>query len=173
MPDEPSLHLSNDTLRALEPVLLAFARRSVRDLDTARELVQESLVAALGSPNGLSHHTKLRAWLIGILSHKISDFFRRTARAPLVLDPDRVCELLTPPSLSPEATVSRREALTVLELALGELSALERLAVLSVDVEDLDHTEACAALGVSPTHLRVLLHRGRHRLRKALENAAL
>jgi hypothetical protein len=50
---------------------------------------------------------------------------------------------------------------------------LERLAVLLVDVEQGDHEQACNELAVSATHLRVLLHRGRHRLRRALDKAGV
>jgi RNA polymerase sigma-70 factor (ECF subfamily) len=53
--------------------------------------------------------------------------------------------------------------------ALATLPPGERLAVLLVGVEGVDHEDACREMGVTATHLRVLLHRGRHRLRKVLE----
>lgn len=174
VPDDPPKLLTDDEVRALQPVMLAFARRSVRDVETARELVQEALLAAVAAQDGFAHRSRLRTWVVGILSHKIADLFRRRKREPLLPgDDDGGPELLSPPSQSPEKNASRRESLAVIERALGTIPELERLAVLMVDVEDLDHAEACNALGVKPTHLRVLLHRGRHRLRKALEDAAL
>ena len=45
-----------------------------------------------------------------------------------------------------------------------------RLALLLVDVEGLDREDCCRALGVTATHLRVLIHRGRNHLRRMLEH---
>ena len=53
--------------------------------------------------------------------------------------------------------------------ALGQLPPGERLALLLVGVEGFDHEEACREMAVTATHLRVLLHRGRHHLRRLLE----
>jgi RNA polymerase sigma-70 factor (ECF subfamily) len=50
--------------------------------------------------------------------------------------------------------------------------ALGRAAITLRDVEGLDAAEACALLGVSEANQRVLLHRARARVRRALEEFA-
>lgn len=176
-PAPPSSGLLDDAaVRAAEPVLLAYAQRAVADASVARDLVQDTLLAALQGQARFDGRSQVRTWLVSILSHKIIDHFRRNKRwRPLEADlEDEGADLLqAPPTSSPEHAASRRQALGVVERALSTLTPRERVAVLLVDVEGVERTEACNVLGVRATHLRILLHRGRHRLRIALENAGL
>ncbi len=57
----------------------------------------------------------------------------------------------------------------ILSAALDELPPRQREAVLLRDVEGLSSEEACAVLGISLGNQRILLHRGRARLRDILE----
>lgn len=170
----PPAAISDEELRRLEPALLAYARRAVRSAELARDLVQETFLAAVQDKARFDGRSQLRTWLIGILSHKVMDTFRRAARERARASDEEPDDLTSPSSAaSPERTLARREAIRALETALGDLPELERVAVLMVDVEQVDHPVACNALDVSATHLRVLLHRGRHRLRKRLEDVHL
>jgi RNA polymerase sigma factor (sigma-70 family) len=170
----PPLTMTDTEIRAIEPVLLAYARRAVGASAEAVDLVQETLLAAVSNQETFDQRSQLRTWLIGILSHKIADHFRKKKKAGLNLDAADPDDLLSPcPRPSPEGTASRRQMLVLLNRAIADLPELERLAVLMIDVEGVDRAEACNILAVQPTHLRVLLHRARHRLRKALEHVAM
>jgi RNA polymerase sigma-70 factor, ECF subfamily len=170
------IEISDATIRQVEPVLTAFAVRAVRHRALAQDLVQETYLAAIESRDSFQGRSTLRTWMVGILVRKIVDHFRRNKREVLV---DEVPELAAPtrfatqPYVAPDRKLDDKTAMGVIDRALPGLSELERMAVLACDVEQLDRDEACNALGVQPTHLRVLLHRGRHKLRKALEDAAL
>jgi RNA polymerase sigma-70 factor (ECF subfamily) len=153
----------------MSTVLTAHARRAVADPELAADLVQETAVAALRSAGSFEGRSSLRSWLVGILAHKIMDHYGRARRAPETGDDDG----LTAADPSAQRRLEQWEALDVLERALPELPDLERLAVLLVDIEGLPREEARNAMDVSATHLRVLLHRGRHRLRKALIDAGM
>lgn len=161
----PVTHELDSQIRELEPVLLRFAFRATRNQDVARDLTQEALLAAVeGRFEGRS---TLRTWVIGILSHKIADHFRAGTRRPEGADdPDLVA---TASSRDVDRVAMARQKLASVERALGELPERERLALLLVDVEGAERQEAEAALGVSAENLRVLLHRGRNRLRRLLE----
>jgi RNA polymerase sigma-70 factor (ECF subfamily) len=56
-----------------------------------------------------------------------------------------------------------------LRTALEELPVHQRQVVLLRDVEGLSGNEACELLDISEANQRVLLHRGRSRLRQAIE----
>jgi RNA polymerase sigma-70 factor (ECF subfamily) len=58
---------------------------------------------------------------------------------------------------------------SALERALAQLPAAQREVVLLRDVEGLTAAEACEVLALSDANQRVLLHRGRTRLRQAIE----
>jgi RNA polymerase sigma-70 factor (ECF subfamily) len=70
---------------------------------------------------------------------------------------------------TPEKLLMQKEAMGCLERALQELPAAQRAVVTLRDVEGLDSDEVCNALGIGETNQRVLLHRGRSKLRRALE----
>jgi RNA polymerase sigma-70 factor, ECF subfamily len=56
-----------------------------------------------------------------------------------------------------------------LRAALDDLPARQRQAVLLRDVEGFSSAEVCRVIEISPGNLRLLLHRGRSRLREALQ----
>lgn len=156
-------------IRELEPVLFAFALRATGDRELARDLVQDTLATVVAQRAPFEGRSKLRTWVVGILSHKILDHFRRQARAP-ILD-DEPADLIEAPSGEDlERAAIARQSVERLEKALQTLPEKERLAVLMVDVEQLTRAEVCDALSIQATHLRVLLHRGRNRLRRALDH---
>jgi RNA polymerase sigma-70 factor (ECF subfamily) len=71
--------------------------------------------------------------------------------------------------LDPERIVAGRELWAHVWKALENLPAAQRAVVVMRDVEDTELPEIGRLLGLSPANVRVLLHRGRHRLRKAVQ----
>jgi RNA polymerase sigma-70 factor (ECF subfamily) len=63
-----------------------------------------------------------------------------------------------------------RETLHRLRAALGDLPPRQREVVELHDVVGLPAAEVCSVLGLSPGNQRVLLHRGRAKVRQALED---
>ena len=169
MPSASAVADLEPQLRDLMPVLHRFALRATRDGELSRDLAQEALLAAVAQAASFSGRSSLRTWVIGILSHKIIDHFRRRATRPTEGGDD--AELLATPSAHDvERVVSARQELAAVDRALQTLPELERMALLLCDVEEIDREDCCRVLGVTATHLRVLLHRGRNRLRTKLEH---
>ena len=166
--------LTPQAVHALEPALYAYARRALSDKELARDLVQDTLLAALQKPEGFEGRSTLRTWLISILSHKVIDHYRKSRPGSLEVPTDEDPDLLTHPSTAQlEQVLDDKAAVRKIERALPGLPELERMAFLLVDVEGAEREAACNVLGVTPTHLRVLLHRARHRLRRTLEHVGL
>ena len=61
-------------------VLYRYGVARVRDSEVAEDLVQETLLAALKSKDNFAGQSSEQTWLIGILKHKIIDYFRKTSR---------------------------------------------------------------------------------------------
>jgi RNA polymerase sigma-70 factor, ECF subfamily len=77
-----------------------------------------------------------------------------------------------PVSWGPEPVLLAAKFCAVLEKALAELPERQRAVVELRDVHGLDAQEVCELLDLTAANQRVLLHRGRARLRAAWEAAA-
>ena len=163
--------------------LYRFARaRTGRD-DLAEDLVQETLLAAWSGREQFAGRSTERTWLVGILRHKIDDYFR--GREPAVSSAhlaeggseetsffDDQGEWAHPylsdavPCNAEEAGLWRAfaECVRALPAPLQEAFTLRELT-------DLPAEEVASTLSLSVAHLYVLLHRSRMRLRLCLEAA--
>lgn len=152
------------TIREMEPALMRYARQRVGN-ELAADVVQETWVAAIKGLGSFAGRSSLKTWLTSILRRKIVDVHRR--RRPQVTFEEHH----TPPSLAPRERLDDEAALELVESELESLPRREHQAVLLVDIQGLDRDEAAQAMGVSRGALRVMLHRGRGRLKKKLEAA--
>ncbi|MEO0323487.1 MAG: RNA polymerase sigma factor [Myxococcota bacterium] len=161
-----ALILDDATIRALEPTLIGYAQKRVGRPDLAHDLVQETWAAALGSWNSFAGRSSLRTWLVSILRRKIIDVYRRERPSVSFLE-----ERHGDPAGDPQdKALDDQAAVAHVEVALRRLPEKERTAVELIDVRQLERDEAAEAMGVTRNHLRVLLHRGRHKLRASLES---
>jgi len=151
--------LDQATIRELEPSLLRYARKRVGKEDLAQELVQETWLAALGAIETFAGRSSLRTWLISILRRKIVDMHRR--KKPTT----SFEEHHTPPEGPAREHLDDLAAVDVVRHEIAELPRREQQAVTLVDVQGLGRDEAADEMGVSRSALRVMLHRGRHRLK--------
>jgi RNA polymerase sigma-70 factor (ECF subfamily) len=151
------------TIRDLSPGLFAFAYRAVRQREEAEDLVQETWLSALRTAQSFEGRSTLRTWLISILRRRMADRYRREHRTELLAEEEYAHEA----SSAAEKLEIRTAALVAAD-ALSKLTELERDAVVLCDVRDLDRDEASERMGVTRGHLRVLLHRGRHKLEQTL-----
>ena len=78
-----------EALESLRPYLLHYALLQLRDRDSAEEVVQETMLAALEGRARFAGKSTAKTWLTGILKHKIIDLLRRRQREePLIGDED-------------------------------------------------------------------------------------
>lgn len=156
--------INSATIQELSPGLFAFAYRAVRQREEAEDLVQDTWISALRTVPSFEGRSSLRTWLVSILRRRIADRFRRERPAEQ-LEEERIAW----EQVAPEDRMDAYEAANIASRAMTELSELERSAVTLCDVQDMDRDEASARMGVTRGHLRVLLHRGRHKLEAALK----
>ncbi|HLF68660.1 MAG TPA: sigma-70 family RNA polymerase sigma factor [Gaiellaceae bacterium] len=177
---------------AYSGALLRLAQDFVRTRAVAEEVVQETWLAVLTGIDRFEGRSSLKTWLFRILVNKAKTRGVREARilpfSSLELDDDeRVVpeerfrdaddmwpgHWATPPApldTIPEGRLLAREARTRIAEALETLPESQRIVVTLRDVAGWDAEEVCEALGLSDVNQRVLLHRGRGKLRAALES---
>ncbi len=161
--------LDRETLLDLEDALFRYARRRVASDEIARDLVQETWLAALGALDRFAGRASLKTWLTAILRRKIADVYRGRKPMTSLTDVEHVLTTSNDPFTA--QLDARRRTERVLE-ALPKLTPREREAVELCGLEDLGREEAADRMGLSRPCLRVTLCRGRKRLREAGDVAA-
>ena len=173
--------------------LLRLALAFVQSPSIAEEVVQETWMAVVTGIGRFEGRSSVKTWLFKILTNiaktralrerrtiPFSEFEVGNTDEPAV-DPGRFLPAshpqwpnhwathLQPWSMGPEGTALDRETLEVLRRALEDLPRAQQLVVALRDVHGWPAAEVCAALDLSEANQRVLLHRGRSRLRAVLE----
>jgi RNA polymerase sigma-70 factor (ECF subfamily) len=144
--------------------LMRSAQARLRNRDWAADAVSETLLAALEARPRFDDADRLRAWLHGVLRHKVVDQFRRhLGEAP---SPDQEPEATDD---DPERRLVLRQGMVALEQALCGLPARQARAFWLREALGETTDEVCAALGVSAGHAFVLLHRARRELQRRLQ----
>jgi RNA polymerase sigma-70 factor (ECF subfamily) len=175
--------------------LLRHAMLYVRDPDAAEEVVQDTWLGLLRGPERLEERASLKTWLFHILANRART--RAAREEPSVpfsalaadavgpdepaVDPERFLPAdhprapghwTSPPRDwrdSPESWLLSRETCACLKAAIDQLLPSQRSVVTLRDVEGWTAGEVCGHLGLTETHQRVLLHRARSRVRRAME----
>jgi len=159
--------------------LYSYALMRLGKADAAEDMVQDTLLAALQNWESFAGDSSERTWLIGILRHKILDFFRQNSKRQELDDEtwrteyfdkhrhwkDKVLRWKT----DPEALLGDIEFRHVLLNCLKELSRIVAQAFVMREIEGIDSEEICKHLEISETNLWVRLHRARLQLRRCLE----
>ncbi|MGZ4187591.1 MAG: RNA polymerase sigma factor [Solirubrobacteraceae bacterium] len=173
------------------PMMKGVARTYVASDAVAEEVVQETWMAVVAGIERFEGRSALGTWMFSILTNQAKTHSAREKRAvpfssvargdaeePSV-DPDRFQtddeawpgHWATPPRpwQKPERRLLSLEARERLKAALAQLPERQRLIVGLRDIEGRSAEEVCQLLGLSQENQRVLLHRGRSRLRAVLE----
>jgi RNA polymerase sigma-70 factor (ECF subfamily) len=173
------------------PMMKRVARGYVTCDAVAEEVVQDTWMAIVTGIDRFEGRSALSTWMFSILTHQAKSHSARERRAlpfscvghgdvdePAV-DPDRFQKddeawpghWATPPRpwQKPERRLLALEARDHLREALAQLPERQRLIVGLRDIDGHSAEEVCELLGLSQENQRVLLHRGRARLRAELE----
>src|SRR5258706_8561929 len=135
-----------------------------RNRAEAEDLVQETLVQALGSFHRFTPGTNCRAWLVSILQHVRSNRRRKQGRVVIDSGVDEQGAHVVPFVPPIPDHVTDEDML----LALQQIPPHHQEVILLCDVEDLTYKEIAAALEVPIGTVMSRLHRGRELLRTEL-----
>jgi RNA polymerase sigma-70 factor (ECF subfamily) len=164
-----------------EDAFVALARNYVRDEGTAEDVVQDTWIGFLRGIERFERRSSFRTWLFRVLANRAKTRAVKEARyVPLEHDDDgspiddsfdqKGVWRVPPPAwtVTPERMALSDEIRGVVKSALAAMPPGQRTVVTLRDLEGLDSKDVCNILGISETNQRVLLHRGRTRMRAAL-----
>ena len=174
------------------PALLRVARGYVPSREIAEEVVQETWIALLKGIDNFEGRSALRTWLFTVMINiaktrgireRRGDDAEIAAFTGGTVDPARFrpagerwaghWKSAEEPSAfpdTPEGSVLGRELVDVARVELDKLPQRQRQVVTLRDMLGFDSSEVCELLDISVGNQRVLLHRGRAVVRKALED---
>lgn len=176
----------------LQPMMLRVARMYVSSQAAAEEVVQEAWLGVLQGIDRFEGRSSLRTWILRIVSNIAKTKGQRERRsvpfaalggddldAP-TFDPDGFLgsgeewaghwsTMPTDWSGGPEERLTSSETLGMLRAAIDSLPPMQAEVIRLRDVLGWSSEEVRNALHVSETNQRVLLHRARAKVRRALE----
>jgi RNA polymerase sigma-70 factor (ECF subfamily) len=177
-----------------QPAMLRIALMYVSTRAVAEDVVQDAWVGVLKGLDGFEGRSSLRTWIFRILVNTAKTRGQREARSvpfssvwaadPEVepsVDPDRFLPLGHPGSpgrwaepplgwaSTPEERLLSKETLAEVSRAIDALPPNQREVITMRDVLGWTSADVRNALDISETNQRVLLHRARAKVRRALE----
>ena len=171
------------------PSMIRLATAYVPSYAVAEEVAQEAWLGVLNGLGRFEGRSSLKTWIFRILtniaktkgareqrSQPFSSVFDSPADDEPTVDPDRFTSggewLLAPNGWgdSPEQKLESAECQSLIHSTIESLPANQREVIRLRDVLGFTSDEVCNALDVSETNQRVLLHRARARVRRALED---
>ncbi len=165
-------------------ILYRYTLVRVNNPDSAQEIVQVTLLAALQSQKSFAGRSSEKSWLFGILKHKIMDHFRslKTRRTyelstdddanPYENEFDELGHFINPPKkwqIDPLHAAENEELVLALAKCMEGLSEKFRHIFVMEEVEGIKSEDICKEMAIQPTNLWVILHRARNQLKKCLE----
>jgi len=166
--------------------LYSYAAVRLYDDELARDLVQETFLAALEAKKGFNGLSTEKTWLTAILKHKIADIYRRRAsglrnnaqrflqgREEDFFDPDNghwysghdpaefFCE-------QPD-TIQDKEFQAILQACMKKLPTLWLSVFTMKHVDEEPSAFICKAMGLSSSNFWVIIHRAKVNLRSCLQ----
>jgi RNA polymerase sigma-70 factor (ECF subfamily) len=151
--------------RELRPELHRYCSRLMGSVIEGEDVVQDTMVRALGALPDLAHDTPLRPWLFRIAHNRALDVLRsRALRAAVPLDD--VPDVADPANLDPMEALMQQQAVKTAVTRFAELPILQRSVVILKDVLDESLADIAALLNLTVDAVKGHLARGRIRLRE-------
>jgi RNA polymerase sigma-70 factor, ECF subfamily len=184
----------DELVRKWSPLMLRVARGFVSTDASAQEVVQDAWLGVIKGLATFEGRSSLRTWIFrilvniaktrGVREHRTTPFASLGPEdtGPTV-DPSRFRGLDDPEwprhwnkagvphrwDTDPEVGALRSETRSLVAAAVDELPERQRAVLVLRDVQGFESEEVCELLGLSAENQRVLLHRGRAKIRATLE----
>jgi RNA polymerase sigma-70 factor (ECF subfamily) len=183
-----------ELVRIHGPTMLRVAQFYVSSRAVAEEVVQETWLAVLTGIRSFEGRSSFNTWLFRILANRAKSRAMKEGRsvafsalgdeeigeAEPAVEPERFRKAgerfahhwtSSPPRWTelPETSLLSQETISIVEHAATALPPAQRAVITLRDIAGWDAEEVCEVLGISAANQRVLLHRARTTVRKALE----
>jgi RNA polymerase sigma-70 factor (ECF subfamily) len=177
-PDPPAApHSAEEVFHEYAPRVYNLARRMLGSDADAEDVTQDVLLQVVRKLPSFRREAAFPTWLHRVTVNAALAHRRKRAVRNEHREKDRTLDMVLEEepsgpvrrwSVSPEEAALDREALQLIERAIGELPEEYRDVFVLSDVEGLPNAEIGELLGLSLPAVKSRLHRARHKLRNAL-----
>lgn len=183
---DDTLLADNEKLAELRKELLRFAVLQLRNRETAEDVVQETLIAAINARSKFEHRASIKTWVFSILKHKIIDIMRDSWNRKRIDLPDAIgdgdfdalfrandhWQRTERPSSwgNPEQELQDQQFWAVLEICMTKMPEATARIYSMREFLDLEVDEICKEVGITTSNCWVILHRARMILRVCLQH---
>jgi len=163
--------------------LYSYAVARLDDEEQAKDLVQETFLAALERTGQFRGNSSERTWLTAILKHKIIDVYRRRSSGLRPVEsrqPEQEFfeagdghwkEAFAPRALGVEDgdPLANKELMSVLQRCLQKLPALWFSVFTMKHMDEAETEMICEQLKLTPSNFWVIIHRAKLNLRACIQ----
>lgn len=167
--------------------LYMYAIVRINDEDTAKDLVQETFLAALEKVNGFEGKSTERTWLTAILKNKIIDVYRKKSSGLAIASANKAAqeqdeffeednghwktEYAPQPiaAMDDQDPLLKKELNGILQKCLQKLPALWNAVFTMKHIDDAPTENICTELHVTQANFWVIIHRAKVNLRACLQ----
>ena len=160
--------------------IFAFGLRMCGEREDAKDVLQDTLLAAYRSLRDLDRPDAMVSWLYRVAANaclmkrrkRVDEPERELSLEELAPDPDRGAAVEIPdPGELPDDAAERSRIRERVAAAIRDLPVPYRIVLVMRDMEQLTTQETAEALGLELSAVKMRLHRARLMLRKTLEGA--
>jgi len=164
--------------------LFSFARARVKDVEYAKDLVQETFLSALAKRDGFKGQSSIRTWLTAILKNKIIDGYRKRSIETVSNESvnwDTSVDFFetnggwsekTRPiafGFEDEKALENKDLKRILEFCFDKLPEMWRMVFVMKHIDDEKSNHICKELKITPSNFWVIIHRAKLSLRDCLQ----
>lgn len=147
------------------------AYRMSGEKEAAKDIAQESFVAAYSSLKTFKGKARFSTWLYQITLNKCRDYLKSKRSNDLcVIDPDLP---LVSEGADPEYRLKAKEQDKAIQQALRMMPPKYRELLILKHIEELDYKEMAELLGLSLTNLKVRTYRAREMFKEILKREGI
>lgn len=167
--DQPSFAGKQDHLKQIaaqwvgvQPMVAVFLRSSVRDQHAADDLLQEVATNVITSYDRFDPDRSFKAWVMGIARNCLMTYYRSASRDQIIFDGELLDQMTATYERMSDESDLLREAL---KWCLSKLPDRTQRIFEYYYAKRIPTKDIAEKMGMSPSAVRVLMHRVRNALR--------
>jgi RNA polymerase sigma-70 factor (TIGR02943 family) len=162
--------------------LYSWAYHKVSDSELAKDLVQDTFLAAAEKIDGFKGESSPKTWLFSILNHKIIDYYRRKINHPVSIDNQSLSTFFDENGYwisdkkpndwheEDQNLLDNNDFQEILNKCLDDLPENWNICVRLKYLSEKSGEEICQEMDIAPTNLWQIIHRAKVALRECVEN---